>query len=562
MKSCHFIMLVGAILFLSACSVVDAQQGTPAETVPFDHWAYDAIQQLCDAGVIIGYPDGSFRGNRSLTRYEFAMAIARILELHQYANGDKGDRGEAGLRGADGTPGLAGVRGPQGPSGPAGRDGKPGPSEAEIAELLNRLTAEFRNELSLLGEDVDALNGSVQEIADRVTALENNTLGMDVFGCIDYRLGTAGEIDTSHYYDNLMATIGIQGNITDDLFGRISLKYADDYVPLSVVGIEFGEGPGFPNPQGQRPYGQGMDGLWLDEAYVQFSSHGHVQADWTVGRQFMNYGMGVLANNERRSLTGIRCSKEDMWKNIDVDFLFAGATYDWLPARTFPGHSDPYFTGRLYYHRPDWALGLNFLPDGVGNELAYSSDITLHLGGERYFRGEYAVQKRHANRDAYYLENRNDAWIITGDILCTPDFGLTGYYSDVSPEFDIVYSSIHPYYERSQWDRPSNLFPWDRWLRNQFAVTNFQCWGLYLDTHIGDTPVSIVYLEPKAVSEWWLLSQYAHDDYDQLWGISLTRELANGIDMRLTYAHQQRAAQATPGAKSQDLLRGEWTVSF
>jgi len=56
-------------------------QRNPAETVPFDHWAYDAVQTLVDEGIIIGYPDGTFRGDRVMTRYEFAMAISRLLDI-------------------------------------------------------------------------------------------------------------------------------------------------------------------------------------------------------------------------------------------------------------------------------------------------------------------------------------------------------------------------------------------------------------------------------------------------------------------------------------------------
>ncbi|KAF3891323.1 iron uptake porin [Tolypothrix bouteillei VB521301] len=55
------------------------------------HWAYSALQSLLErySGVIAGYPDGTFRGNRTLTRYEFAaalrVALDRINEL--IANG-------------------------------------------------------------------------------------------------------------------------------------------------------------------------------------------------------------------------------------------------------------------------------------------------------------------------------------------------------------------------------------------------------------------------------------------------------------------------------------------
>lgn len=54
--------------------------GMPFPDVPVDHWAYDSIAKLAAAGLVIGYPDGTFGGQRTLTRYEMAMVFARILD--------------------------------------------------------------------------------------------------------------------------------------------------------------------------------------------------------------------------------------------------------------------------------------------------------------------------------------------------------------------------------------------------------------------------------------------------------------------------------------------------
>lgn len=51
----------------------------PFSDVSSDHWAYEAIVRLANAGLIEGYPDGTFGGDRSFTRYEMAMVFARIL---------------------------------------------------------------------------------------------------------------------------------------------------------------------------------------------------------------------------------------------------------------------------------------------------------------------------------------------------------------------------------------------------------------------------------------------------------------------------------------------------
>ena len=48
--------------------------------VPENHWAYDYIEGLQKQGIIEGYPDGNFGGDRSMTRYEFAAMLYRALE--------------------------------------------------------------------------------------------------------------------------------------------------------------------------------------------------------------------------------------------------------------------------------------------------------------------------------------------------------------------------------------------------------------------------------------------------------------------------------------------------
>src|ERR1700722_20348185 len=52
---------------------------TPFSDVPANHWAYQYIQSLAADGIIDGYPDGKFKGDRPLTRYEMAVVIARVI---------------------------------------------------------------------------------------------------------------------------------------------------------------------------------------------------------------------------------------------------------------------------------------------------------------------------------------------------------------------------------------------------------------------------------------------------------------------------------------------------
>lgn len=47
--------------------------------LPKDHWAYDFVKKLSDKGYLNGYPDGTFKGNAKMTRYEFAAALWRAV---------------------------------------------------------------------------------------------------------------------------------------------------------------------------------------------------------------------------------------------------------------------------------------------------------------------------------------------------------------------------------------------------------------------------------------------------------------------------------------------------
>ena len=51
----------------------------PFSDVPQGHWAYVAIVELASEGVVTGYPDGTFKGNATMTRYEMAQIVAKAL---------------------------------------------------------------------------------------------------------------------------------------------------------------------------------------------------------------------------------------------------------------------------------------------------------------------------------------------------------------------------------------------------------------------------------------------------------------------------------------------------
>ena len=61
----------------------------PFSDVPADHWAYDAVAQLAQDGVVNGYGDGTYRGQQNITRYEMAQIIAKAMAKTDVSAADK-----------------------------------------------------------------------------------------------------------------------------------------------------------------------------------------------------------------------------------------------------------------------------------------------------------------------------------------------------------------------------------------------------------------------------------------------------------------------------------------
>jgi len=126
-----FALVAVAVLVAFAAPALAAN---PFMDVPMNHWAYDAIGQLASHGIITGYPDGTYKGNQPMTRYELATLVARALAVVDMDKASKQD-----------------------------------------VEMLKKLVVEFKDELDALGVKVD-------EIDSRVAVLEENIGGWKLWG--------------------------------------------------------------------------------------------------------------------------------------------------------------------------------------------------------------------------------------------------------------------------------------------------------------------------------------------------------------------------------------------
>lgn len=78
--------LKAAIAACFACAAVTVSAANPFTDVSADDWAYQAVASLSDEGVIDGYPDGTFRGDKHVTRYEIAQIVARLIAKEDTLN--------------------------------------------------------------------------------------------------------------------------------------------------------------------------------------------------------------------------------------------------------------------------------------------------------------------------------------------------------------------------------------------------------------------------------------------------------------------------------------------
>ena len=113
--------LVASLVSCFVLGSVSAYAANPFSDVEPSSWAYQSVEQLASAGIINGYPDGTFKGNKDITRYEMAQMVAKAMANQDRAN-------------------------------------------AEQQAMINRLADEFSNELNTLGVRVAKLEDQVGNV--------------------------------------------------------------------------------------------------------------------------------------------------------------------------------------------------------------------------------------------------------------------------------------------------------------------------------------------------------------------------------------------------------------
>ena len=192
-----------------------AAEGSLAD-VPKDHWSYQAVDQLVKDGIIEGMPDGTYAGDRAISRYEMAVIVARATDKMEAAN---------------------------------------------IADraLIEKMQAEYGSELKTLAGDVKDLKEQVGKVkfsgmfratydndngrdSDDVVSRENDRFYLDLHG--DYKVNDNWTVrfqsETNHRYSDKHVTSN----------GTLQRIWVDGYFPESGAWASIGRswrGLGFTN---------------------------------------------------------------------------------------------------------------------------------------------------------------------------------------------------------------------------------------------------------------------------------------------------------------------------
>ena len=363
--------------------VTTAFAANPFSDVTPDSWAYQAVSQLANAGIVNGYPDGTFKGQNNITRYEMAQMVAKAMANQDRAN-------------------------------------------AEQQAMINRLADEFSNELNNLGVRVARLEdrvGNVKVTGDarlRYRDAEHAKSKFDARARVQFNAKvndrtdavvrlTSGNFELGNSQNGGNANATIDRAYVNHKFGeRVSLK-AGRFGQTIGGGLAFDGtfdgaqlNAGNDKIQAQAAYGYMVSGEAAGLSKEQNVTNTYLGLNGKVGKHTMVGGFYDRVNqdgsNGYKNIYGFNA-------NANFDKVWVGG--EWLR----DSHVD---------HSQAWTAGL-----GYGN-------YNIAKQGTWGVKGQYFNQKENAPiidstwNQKYGADSKG--WLATVDYALQNNVGLSAYY--------------------------------------------------------------------------------------------------------------------------------------
>jgi len=391
--------------------------------VPSGHWAEDAVSRLIDLGLVKGYPDGTFKGDRQLTRYEYAMVVDRLVTMldERYCQKDACKGGGSAVSGL---------------------------SEEdlnEVKDIVKKLAAEFKDELAALKVKVDENSAKIAKLEEDVKSSRIGNVKVEVSvrqrldaPSTDLPNGTFSNV----YFNKLYNPLAAPGTGPTDVTSGYEMVPAIVFSGKAGDNIDFSIG--LQNHLTTSPIYNvaNDDDLQIDHAYADINFSDTVREldllKVKSGYQSFSFGpYGMLVDNTGMiSNAGVRL---DVVKDVvSLTGVAAMASLNGINTGITgitANDRDPYAAIRLGLDLPWLDLGANFLANGVGSEKGWGVDVVLPLLKNTPFlnelRGEYMTLTDLVT-GASVAANQDDASFILGlDIYKNKRAGLTLSYADL-----------------------------------------------------------------------------------------------------------------------------------
>ena len=280
------ILALAAVAALTAG--VSAYAANPFSDVSTDDWAYQAVSDLSDQGVVEGYPDGTFKGERNMTRYELAQIIARLMAKEDQLN-------------------------------------------AEQQATLDKLAGEYADELANLGVRVSNLEKKVGNIAWSGDArmryqTKDNDGGKDSWNG-RMRINAKAQVNEATY---------VNGKLAYDMDFKGDDSKKSVYMQQLFVNHNFGKDVAV--RLGRQPIAFGDQGGWL---YGDANGYDGAQVAYNNGKLALTTGFGQLNASD---ITAVKNS-DIYFAQGAYDFGVAKLNADYLAVKEKDDNTEIYGVG-------------------------------------------------------------------------------------------------------------------------------------------------------------------------------------------------------------------------
>ena len=251
---------------------VSAFAANPFSDVTPNDWAYQAVSDLSAQGVVEGYPDGTFKGERNVTRYEIAQIVARLMAKEDQLNGEQ-------------------------------------------QAALNKLAGEYADELATLGVRVSNLEKKVGNIywsGDARMRYQDKALDKDAWTG-RMRINVKGQVNDSTY---------VQGRLTTNMdFQKAGTDESKTYMDTLFVNHGFGKNVNV--KLGRYANNFGDQGGWL---YGDSNNFDGAEISYSNGKLWLATGFGQFNASDYEGLK----TDDAYYARGAYDFGFAKLGADYL----------------------------------------------------------------------------------------------------------------------------------------------------------------------------------------------------------------------------------------